>query len=277
MQRRTIAKVIYAAEHDMGPLKIRQPLPSHGLRYLDPFVLLHHAPPRLMDGSHGVDAHPHKGFAPVSFIFKGAIRHRDSRGHDSTVSAGGTQWMHAGSGILHEEVPLAGELELIQLWINSPASHKGDVPSYYPLAAADTPVVRSDDGLIRLNIIAGTLLDAEGPIPSPTPVNAATIEARRGGQLFIPLPATHNAFIYLLDGALRFGDGTRGSGFHQAVFNTDGDGVLITAEEDTRALLMSGEPIDEPVVSSGPFVMNTDEEIRAAYREYRTGAMGSLA
>lgn len=276
MPQRTVDKVIYAEEHEMGPLKIRQPLPSEQLQYLDPFVLLHHAPPKVMNGRHGVDAHPHRGFAPVSFIFTGSIRHRDSRGNDSTISAGGTQWMHAGSGILHEEIPLAGELELIQLWINSPARHKTDAPSYHPLTAEDTPGVVSDDGLVTMHVIAGDLLGTRGPIPSLTPVNAATIEARRGGRLLVPLPSTHNACIYLLDGSLRFGDGTVASGLHQVVFRHDGEEIAIEALEDTRALLMSGEPINEPIVSYGPFVMNTEDEIRAAFRDYRNGAMGTI-
>lgn len=275
MQERTVADVIYAAEHDMGPLKIRQPLPSERLTSFDPFVLLHHAPPLHADGTHAVGAHPHRGFSPVSFVFEGAVRHRDSRGHDSTISAGGTQWMHAGSGILHEETLLPGRFELIQLWINSPAAHKGDAPSYYPLTRDDTPRVVADNGRVTVNVIAGSVLGASGPIPSLTPVNAATVEAHAGGRLFIPLPPGHNAFLYLLDGGLNAG-GKVATALHLVVFKKDGDGILIDAAKDTRALLMSGEPIGEPIVSYGPFVMNTDDQIRQAIREYRSGAMGII-
>jgi hypothetical protein len=275
VQGRTIAEVIYAAEHAMGPLTVRQPLPSEQLPSFDPFVLLHHAPPTTTDGTHAVGAHPHRGFSPVSFVFEGAIRHRDSRGHDSTISAGGTQWMHAGSGILHEETLLAGRFELIQLWINSPATHKGDAPSYYPLTREDTPRIVTDHGRVTVNVIAGTVLGVSGPVPSLTPINAATIEARKGGCLFLPLPLTHNAFLYLLDGRLNVG-GAAASALHLAAFRKDGDGILIEAAEDTHALLMSGEPIGEPLVSHGPFVMNTEDEIRQAFRDYRNGAMGTL-
>lgn len=275
MQGRTITEVIYAAEHAMGPLTVRQPLPSEQLPSFDPFVLLHHAPPTTTDGTHAVGAHPHRGFSPVSFVFEGAIRHRDSRGHDSTISAGGTQWMHAGSGILHEETLLAGTFELIQLWINSPAAHKGYAPSYYPLTREGTPRIVKDEGRVAVNVIAGTVLGVSGPVPSLTPVNAVTIEARTGGRLSIPLPPTHNAFLYLLDGRLNV-SGFTVSALHLAAFEKDGDGILIDAAEDTRALLMSGEPIGEPVASYGPFVMNTDEEIRQAIRDYRNGAMGTL-
>lgn len=275
MQERTIADLIYAAEHDMGPLKVRQPLPSERLTDFDPFVLLHHAPPRTTDGTMAVGAHPHRGFSPVSFVFEGAIRHRDSGGHDSTISAGGTQWMHAGSGILHEETLLAGPFELIQLWINSPGRHKGDAPSYYPLTREDTPRIVTDNGRVTVNVIAGSVLGVSGPIPSLTPVNAATIEARKGGRLFIPLPPAHNAFLYPLDGGVNIGTGAAPA-LHLVVFKKDGDGILIDAAEDTRALLMSGEPIGEPLVSYGPFVMNTEDEILQAFRDYRSGAMGTI-
>jgi quercetin 2,3-dioxygenase len=277
MNHRTVTKIVYAPEHEMGPLTIRQPLPSDELPYLDPFVLLHHAPPRLADGKHGLEAHPHRGFAPVSFIYKGGVRHRDSQGNDSTITAGGTQWMHAGSGILHEENPLAGENELIQLWINSPASEKMQTPTYHPLQAAETPRHVSADGLVTVNVIAGELIGLQGPIPSLTPVNAATIDARRNGRLQIALPASHNAFIYLLDGALNVGAGEPVTGLRLAAFARDGESIEFEALEDTRALLMSGEPIGETIVSHGPFVMNTEDEIRQAFRDYRAGLFGEVA
>ena len=277
MSVRSIRRIVYAPDHEMGPLVVRQPLPSNELPYLDPFVLLHHAPPRIADGKHGLAAHPHRGFAPVSFIYRGGVRHRDSQGNDSTIRAGGTQWMHAGRGILHEENPLAGENELIQLWINTPARHKLDAPGYHPLTAEATPRFTAADGLFTVNVIAGELLGLTGPIPSLTPVNAATIDAKRNGRLEIALPRSHNAFIYLLDGAMSAGAGEPVTGHRLAEFDRDGDSVVLEALEDTRALLMSGEPIGEPVVSYGPFVMNTDEEIRAAFREYRAGLFGEVA
>ena len=274
MQPRTIVQVIYAPAHEMGPLTVRQPLPSQELPYFDPFVLLHHAPPKVMTGGDGVSWHPHRGFAPVSFIFKGGIRHRDTQGNDRTLLAGGTQWMHAGRGILHDETPLPGEAEIIQLWINSPASHKMDTPSYHPLTPEATPAHVSADRLVTLHVVAGELAGVKGPIRTLTPINATTIDARRGGRIDIALPPTHNAFLYLLDGAVRFTDGTTASGLHQVVLSNDGEGVGLEAIEDTRALLMSGEPIGETIVSYGPFVMNTQEEIRAAFRDYRNGEMG---
>jgi quercetin 2,3-dioxygenase len=276
MTHRTVARIVYAPEHEMGPLIVRQPLPSDELPYLDPFVLLHHAPPRVADGKHGLAAHPHRGFAPVSFIYKGGIRHRDSQGNDSTITAGGVQWMHAGRGILHEENPLAGENELIQLWINTPATHKLDAPTYHPLSRDAMPRHVTDDGLITINVVSGELLGLSGPVPSVAKVNAAMVDAKRNGRITIPLPSTHNAFIYLLEGALSVGAGEPVTGFRLAAFNRDGDGVEFEALEDTRALLMSGEPLAEPIVSYGPFVMNTEDEIRQAFRDYRAGLFGEV-
>jgi len=274
MPDRTVSQVVHAAAHEMGALVVRQPLPTVQLPYLDPFVLLHHAPPKDMSGGTGVSWHPHRGFAPVSFIFKGGIRHRDTQGNDKTVLAGGTQWMHAGSGLLHDETPLAGEMELIQLWINSPARHKMDPPSYHPLTPEATPAKSSADSLVTLRVVAGDVAGVKGPIRTLTPINAATVDARRGGHIEIALPPSHNAFVYLLDGALRFSDDTVATGLNLVAFNVDGEAIGFTALEDTRALLMSGEPIGEKIVSYGPFVMTSEDEIRAAYRDYRNGQMG---
>ena len=276
MPVRSVSKIVYAPEHEMGPRTIRQPLPSGELPYLDPFVLLHHAPPRVNDGKHGLAAHPHRGFAPVTFIYKGGVRHRDTMGNDSTITAGGTQWMHAGSGILHEENPLAGENELIQLWINTPAKDKMAAPTYSPLSREATPRHVTGDGLVTVNVIAGHLLGLAGPIPTLSSVNAATIDAKRNGRIEIPLPPSHNAFLYLLDGAVSAGAGEPVTGLRLAAFERDGDAIAFEALEDTRALLMSGEPIGEPIVSYGPFVMNSEEEIKKAFRDYRAGLFGEV-
>src|SRR5258705_4902934 len=188
--------------------------------------------------------------------------------------AGGTQWMHAGSGLLHDETPIRGEPELIQLWINSPARHKMDRPSYHPLTPEATPAAISPDRLVTLHVVAGEFGGVKGPVRTLSSINAATVDAKRGGVIEVALPPTHNAFIYLLDGALRFADGTIVSGLHQVVFNPGGNAIRLEAVETTRALLMSGEPIGETIVSHGPFVMNTEDEIRTAFRDYRNGAMG---
>src|SRR5476649_2373869 len=176
MKTRSINKIIPARIYNMGDIKVRQPLPSPELDYLDPFVLLHHAhlffDENLDLKNAGVGPHPHKGFAPVTFFFKGGSHHRDSRGNDNKVFEGGTQWMHAGMGIIHSERPTGTEQELIQMWINSPAKNKNDQPYYHPLKKEDTPVYLSDDKKINLNIITGELFGVKGPIPTLSPINS---------------------------------------------------------------------------------------------------------
>ncbi len=271
---------------DAGDFPVRQPFPSVHADRIDPFLLLHHIditipdymPPRLA----GAAPHPHRGFSPVTFIFKGGVHHRDSRGNNSVVRAGGTQWMHAGMGIIHSERPpediheSGGEQELLQLWVNSPASHKKDQPSYYPLHAADTPQLHSEDGLVTVNVIAGQLEQVKGPIPTITPVNAFTATFRKGGRFYFPLPASHHAFMYLLDGEMKVEGASVYTGFHAVVFNEDGEGIGLTAEEDTRVFIASGAPIGEKIAAQGPYVMNTETEVLEAMRDFQMGKMGIL-
>jgi redox-sensitive bicupin YhaK (pirin superfamily) len=279
MKARSIKQIIPARMYNMGEIKVRQPLPSPELEYLDPFVLLHHADltfdENLDLNKAGVGPHPHKGFAPVTFLFKGGSHHRDSRGNNAKVLEGGTQWMHAGMGIVHSERPVGNEQELIQMWINSPAKNKNDQPYYHPLTKEQTPSYTSDDKKITINIITGELFGIKGPIPTLSPINSATVYSKAGGKLFISLPKSHNTFLYLLDGVLKVG-GKEITGKNFIAFNNDADGMEIEAVEDTRCLLMSGEPIGEEIVAQGPFVMNTETEIMKAYSDYRMGKMGIL-
>lgn len=282
---RTVSHVLYAPLMNMGDLQVRQPFPSKEVGRVDPFLLLHHGDIPIAEHQQadqaGVGPHPHRGFSPVTFIFKGGIRHRDSRRNDSIVYAGGTQWMNAGMGIMHSERPapdimeLGGRMELIQLWVNTPARYKMDEPVYYPLQADQTPSVTSPDGHVAVNVVAGNLLGVQGPIPTLSPVNAATLVMNAPGKITIPIPADHNALVYLLDGSIRAHD-TTATGHHAVVFNTDGEQVTIEALEATRALLLTGLPLNEPVAMYGPFVMTNQTEILEAMRDYRMGKMGIL-
>lgn len=279
MKTRSINKIIPARMYNMGDLKVRQPLPSPELDYHDPFVLLHHGHMFFDENAplnkSGVGPHPHKGFAPVTFLFKGKINHRDSRGNNKTVSSGGTQWMHAGMGIIHSERPQSTEMELIQMWINSPAKNKNDQPYYHPLTTEETPFFISEDGKITVNVITGLLNNTKGPIPTLTPINAATIHVQKGGKLKLHIPVNHNMFLYLLDGCLKV-EGNEIPGKNFIEFKNDGEGIELEAIEATRCLMMSGEPIGEEIVTHGPFVMNTETQIMEAYRDYRMGKMGVL-
>ena len=283
---RTIKSILYGQPMDMGGMPIRQPFPSNKAEQIDPFLLLHHADvkvPAQMDTNHaGVGPHPHRGFSPVSFIFKGGVHHRDSRGNNNIVYAGGTQWMNAGMGMIHSERPpadiheIGGRQELIQLWVNTPAKHKMDTPSYYPLTAEETPVVISTDGLTKVNIIAGELNGVKGPIVPLSPVNTFTAEMKKGAKYFFAIPSSHNAFIYITNGKLKVtGDGEVDDKY-VAVFNNDGEGFELEAQEDTHLFIGTGEPLNEPVASHGPFVMNNQTELMEAFRDYQVGKMGVL-
>lgn len=279
-------QLLYAEKVDMGGFPVRQPFPTQRVEQIDPFLLLHHAdvkaPQHVDPDDAGVGPHPHRGFSPVTFIFKGGVHHRDSRGNNSVIYAGGAQWMNAGMGIIHSERPpeniheIGGRQEIIQLWINTPAAFKMDQPAYFPLTAEETPTFISEDKKAQLRVFSGQLLDLKGPIPSQSNVNAATLELKRGGRISIPIPATHNAFVYLLDGKLTVDGFGIVDGLHAVVFGKDGEGISMEAKEDTRVLLLSGEPLNEKVVSHGPFVMNTETQILEAMRDYKMGRMGVL-
>lgn len=286
MKFRTVSNVLFAHAYDMGGLPVRQPFPTTRVQQVDPFVLLHHAnikvPNHTRPEHGGVGPHPHRGFSPVTFIFEGGVHHRDSRGNNEVIYAGGVQWMHAGMGIIHSERPpadihtLGGRQEIIQLWINSPAAEKMAIPSYFPLSKENIPVVTSEDGRVDVNIVAGTIAGVKGPIPTLSPVNAATIVFKAGGRWEVELPEDHNAFVYLLDGQLRVEGYGLVEALHAVVLNKDGEGIGFEAKEDTRALLMTGLPLEEKLVTHGPFVMNSETQILEAMRDYQMGKMGVL-
>lgn len=286
MKNRTVGRLLYAHQVDMGGMPIRQPLPSQQVEQIDPFLLLHHAnvkAPKHVDPDHaGVGPHPHRGFSPVTFIFQGGVHHRDSRGNDGVIYAGGAQWMNAGMGIIHSERPphdiheIGGRQEIIQLWINTPAKNKMDQPAYFPLSADEAPTFQSEDGKVKGKVFSGEVLNVKGPIPSQTIVNAATLEFKKGGKIFIPTLIHHNALIYLLDGKVTVEGFGLVEELHIVHFKNDGDGISLEALEDTRILFLTGEPLNEKVVSHGPFVMNTQTQIMEAMRDYQQGKMGVL-
>ena len=286
MKTRTVSHLLYADQMDMGGIPIRQPLPTQKVQQVDPFLLLHHAnikaPAHVDPDDAGVGPHPHRGFSPVTFIFQGGVHHRDSRGNDSVVYAGGMQWMNAGMGMIHSERPphdiheIGGRQEIIQLWINNPAKNKMDQPTYFPIQANEVPSTTSIDGLVKVNVFAGELSGVKATTPTLSPVNAATVIATKGGKISVELPTSHNALLYLLDGKITLGGYGLVEGHHAVVLKNDGEGLVLEALEDTRMLLLSGEPLNEKVVSYGPFVMNTQTEIMEAMRDYQMGKMGVL-
>ncbi|WP_242927207.1 pirin family protein [Pontibacter vulgaris] len=285
-KNRTVERLLYAEKIDMGGFPVRQAFPTQHVEQIDPFLLLHHAVLKVPEGAiphkSGVDPHPHRGFSPVTFVYKGGVHHRDSRGNDSVVYAGGTQWMKAGMGVVHSERPPkdihehGGEQEIIQLWVNLPKANKMDQPAYYPLQAQDTPVFEAENGNVRAGVVAGNFEGISGPIKTPSPVLALRIDMKAGATYTFPIPESYNAFLYLLHGKISVEGFGLSDELHAVVFKRDGTSCTFTALKDTQALLMAGKPLEEPLASHGPFVMNTQSEIMQAMRDYQMGKMGML-
>jgi redox-sensitive bicupin YhaK (pirin superfamily) len=285
---RTIRSILYGQPFDMGGMPIRQPFPARGVEQIDPFLLLHHARLQVQPGGNaaeqGVGPHPHRGFSPVTFLFEGGIHHRDSVGNSQVVYAEGVQWMNAGSGLVHSERPpeawdtAGGTQELIQLWINTPARHKMDPPTYYPLSSDNMPFILSEDAKTRIRLVCGELAAQKGPVQPLSPITACMVHMKAGASYFFPLPEHQEALIYLLDGELRAASSPDVAlpAYHAVWFNKQGAGIDLTAVKNTRFLLVAGAPLQEPVAARGPFVMNTQEELYQAFADYQHGKMGQL-
>lgn len=280
---RTVKQKIAAQKVNMDLHFIDQPLPAATLDSLDPFLLIHHWNNRLPGGQRpqeaGVGPHPHRGFSPVTFIYKGAIEHRDSMGNKATVGEGGTQWMFAGRGITHSErfprelTENGGDLEFIQFWVNVPSVNKMEAPFYKPISEKETPLVEEDKS--KVYVVTGNYKGTEGAVSTYTPQLLLRGELEKDGVVELPIPSTFNALIYVLEGGLKVADElclTK----DMAVLNNDGDVVKLKATADTRYLVLSGEPINEPVESYGPFVLNNQTQVMQAVRDAQMGKMGIL-
>jgi redox-sensitive bicupin YhaK (pirin superfamily) len=264
----------------VGPLRVAQPLPTHDIDYLDPFVLLHHAGPQAVVAGadeHRIDPHPHRGFAPVTFVYDGAVLHRDSLGNESIVRAEGVQWINAAKGIVHSEGPAAelrrdgGNLELIQLWVNVPRATKMIEPSYQELTPDRIPLVEHSG--VRLRVVSGSACGVVGPAVTQSPVTSVMAWLEPGASVQWNV-ADPTAAVYILGGTVLIGGRAITTGY-LAVLG-EGSQVTIEATETSRLLLLSGQPLNEPVATGGPFVMNTKQEVYQAFMDYQNGHMGVL-
>jgi redox-sensitive bicupin YhaK (pirin superfamily) len=287
MKLNTIKSVGRSDFVNMGPIRLRQPLPTEHIEMVDPFILLHHyGPYEINEKSNPFDLgpHPHRGFEPITFLVQGEQLHRDSLGNESVVKAGDVQWTTAGRGIIHAEGPTkefvqkGGTIEGIQLWLNLPAEKKMIEANYQHAKYEDFRIVTSEDGKVETRIITGELNETYGRIATQTPVNAFMIEAKAGGSQSISFSSTHQGLLYLLKGKAKVnGLATLELNKNQLVqFNQDGDHLSIEAEENSLLLFMSGEPFNEPVATYGPYVMNNQTEVLEAIRDYQMGKMGFL-
>jgi redox-sensitive bicupin YhaK (pirin superfamily) len=279
---RTIKQIHKAAYSPIADLKTWSPLPSRNLQQIDPFIFLnHHGPQTYKPGNQGLPfgPHPHRGMETVTFILDGDIMHRDTGGHESTITAGGIQWMTAGSGLIHAEVSSeefkkkGGDLEILQLWLNLPASLKMTKPFYKGLQKKDIPSLSLDDGKVLVNLISGSWGAQQGAFESKSNVHLNTIYFKAGGSLELKIPVQHNIFFYVIRGRLK-ANGISIEALHLAEFENDDENLHIEAEYDSILLFGHAKPFNEPMVAQGPFVMNTEKEIEEAYEDYRQGKFG---
>ncbi|WP_144894802.1 pirin family protein [Lutibacter sp. Hel_I_33_5] len=272
---------------NMGPIKLRQPLPTQGIENVDPFLLLHHYGPYAIsefNNPFDLGPHPHRGFEPITLLFKGEQLHRDSLGNEMLVNAGDVQWTTAGRGIVHAEGPTkefvkrGGELEGIQLWLNLPEEKKMMPANYQHVKSEEMNVIQNDDKTFSLKIVAGEQQGKYGSIKTQTEVNVYTLEASENGNMGVEIPKNHQSLVYLLDGEVLINDeATLKKGATQMVtFNHDGNSIHIKAAQKSTLLILSGEPIKEKVAQYGPYVMNTQTEIMEAMRDFQQGKMGYL-
>jgi redox-sensitive bicupin YhaK (pirin superfamily) len=254
-------------------------------RELSPFLLLDYAGPAEFPPAaapRGVGEHPHRGFETVTIVYHGEVAHRDSAGNHGQIGPGDVQWMTAASGILHDEFHSprfareGGVLEMVQLWVNLPAAHKMSAPRYQAIESAAIPEVALPASAGRLRVIAGEFAGHRGPAKTFTPMNVWDLRLQAGRSAKLAVPAGHNTAVVVLRGAVRAGPQHRAGAAELLVFSAHGDEIQLTADGDSVILVLSGEPIDEPIAGMGPFVMNTRDELAAAVADFQAGRFGRM-
>lgn len=265
---------------------VRNLFPSNDLdREVSPFLMLDYAGPQYfspMDHPRGVGEHPHRGFETVTIIYEGVVAHRDSAGNTGIIGPGDVQWMTAASGVVHEELherewaKRGGTLQAIQLWVNLPRASKMSAPGYQTILNADIPAIELDGGVGQLRVIAGSFQGRMGPARTFTSVQLYDLQLKAGTRASLVLPDGDNTAIFVVQGRASVNGSQAAREAELIVCKRNGSQVVIDAPEDSRLLVMSGEPIDEPIARYGPFVMNTKAELIQAVQDYQAGKMGHL-
>ncbi|MGR9086045.1 MAG: pirin family protein [Gammaproteobacteria bacterium] len=242
-----------------------------------PFLLLDYAGPAEFSPAsrpRGVGFHPHRGFETVTLLYHGEVEHRDTAGNGGRLGPGDVQWMTAARGLLHEEMHSeaftrqGGLFEAVQLWVNLPAQNKMDSPHYQSIAKADIPVLQLDDKGSQLRVIAGRFQGVEGPARTYTPIHLWELRLTAGQSMELDLPEHTTTILFALKGGVEINHSALLSDVEAAFFDTSGRAIILRAHKDTMLLIMNGEPIDEPIAGYGPFVMNTQEEIQQALKDF---------
>ena len=288
---RSVARIVNSVRTLEGAgFLVHRPFPTQALSEFDPFLLFDEMGPMdLGPGeAQGAPDHPHRGFETVTYMLSGRFEHRDSRGHAGKLLPGDVQWMTAGGGVVHSEMPeeefarTGGRMHGVQLWVNLPKRDKMMEPRYQELPSAQIPVGSSADGRVTVRVIAGESLGARAAIATRTPILYLHFVLQPGASIEQPVPREFNAFAYAVEGEGLFGKELQHATRGQMVqFERDGDAVLLRALESVKqplsVLLLGGQPLEEPVARYGPFVMNTAAEVRQAMEDYQNGRMGAIA
>ena len=271
-----------------GGFPVRRPFPTKDLMQFDPFLLLDHLGPVTWGPGEGIGApdHPHRGFETVTYLLSGGFQHKDSAGHAGNLKAGDVQWMTAGSGVVHSELPAdefmreGGIMHGFQVWVNLPARDKMIKPRYQEIPSAQIPIATSSDGKVRVRVIAGQALGKSAVIETRTPIYYLHYTMQPGGAVSQDIPSGYNALVYLISGELKVGKEQKNVHEGQMAQLDDGDTLRLAVASSAAApadfLLLAGRPLNEPVARYGPFVMNTREQIEQAFRDYQSGRMGQI-
>jgi redox-sensitive bicupin YhaK (pirin superfamily) len=264
---------------------VTSPMPGPRIRQLSPFLLIDHTGPMPVaptDTPLGTPPHPHRGFETVTVVYEGHLAHRDTAGYSGKLGSGDVQWMTAGSGLLHEErherefAKQGGTLELAQLWVNVPKKDKMAPPRYQELPASVIPSVPTADGLGTIRVIAGNYEGSTGPAETFSPMIMLDVHLGKGANTKLHLPADYNVGIYVVKGDVTFNGNRQAKTKQLVVFGWDSSDILVTCAKDSILLVLAGEPIEEPLATYGPFVMNTNKELIQAMADFENGSMGKF-
>ena len=286
-ERPVIQVVTAASLLEGGGFPVRRPFPTAGLSMVDPFLLLDHMGPVNWPPGEAIGApdHPHRGFETVTYLLEGRMQHKDSGGHQSDLGPGDVQWMTAGAGVIHSEMPhpeivkRGGVIHGFQLWVNLPATQKMMPPRYREVSSEYIPESWSLDGLVKVRVIAGDALGESALIDTVIPMTFLHFTLQPGAQHEQPVNADHNLFVYVFSGEMLAGTSETSVHEGQAAIFGDGDSIRLAVDKDANQtaelLLLAGPPLKEPVARYGPFVMITHKQIEQALRDYRDSLLGA--
>lgn len=288
MNTKSIEAVIAPREpHFVGDgFRVHNFIPSGyhlDMKRMDPFIMLDYNSKfdfPATDKPKGVGVHPHRGFETVTIAYQGSVSHHDSAGGGGTIHQGDVQWMTAASGVLHKEYHAeefykkGGIFQMVQLWVNLPAKDKMSAPKYQAIAHKDIPTVEVENGFVE--VIAGEYNQAKGAASTFSPVNMLNAKLNEGGKANFSFPAHYNTVILVIEGEVKVNEQEIVPTDHLLLFTNEGEDFTIEATENSVVLILSGEPLNEPIASYGPFVMNTQDQIREAFEDYNNGKFGTL-